>query len=699
YHLGKYEEAIKCYDKAIEINPKHYKFYCNKGVALDELGKYEEAIACYDKAIEINPQCYEAYFNKGNAYYHLGKYKETIGRSDEAIKYYNKAIECYDEAIRINPKCYEAHLNKGNVYYHLGKYEETIGRSNEAINYYNKAIECYDEAIKINPQCHEAYSNKDRVLDDLGKHKEATKCSDEANRIKKELLAEKKMPPPQTLGKNIGKLLISVVISNLLKVDPHSKLLKILRDKSISAKKLIAIFKGKNDKMLLTDEELKQKYGEFINILYNNVPEGYILKGVKVSKKPALIQKDAWSLATIEVNSKTKEITLYIHEAFLEASRTRGPPEEYTVEKFLQLLIQHELDEYQAVVVDKTHTTESFHEYLQSIDDSPQLKLFEFAEKNIGIVPGSPPNPVALGTALVQKAISPIPVKASNIPPLINQDYQWLRDTAPELFGKTIVHVSPGFKPSPDFLDIFSDQEMRIRVANAHQTGGLEPLVTEELVKLTDMGMNALGVTLLYKYAQMQKNDGTIELREVDYTEAIQKGRLVYLGNIVVPIEGKDEIVKVWAAPFDTETGKKTVILYLDHPEITTEIYPSLEIRERQMLLLGRGTLAVIKEIMEGRPEFKDILIKLGLPFSQIEPAIVQMNEALSGFAHPKIVDDVFKDDNVLNSLVYGFTTHTPVEAGLQKLPLEWSGKIRLNPELYQYGIIRDGQIDITKIA
>src|SRR5208283_5560541 len=62
---GKYTEAIKAYDKAIEINPQDADAWNGKGVILDELGKYDEAIKAYDKAIEIDPRYFEAWTNKG----------------------------------------------------------------------------------------------------------------------------------------------------------------------------------------------------------------------------------------------------------------------------------------------------------------------------------------------------------------------------------------------------------------------------------------------------------------------------------------------------------------------------------------------------------------------------------------------------------------------------------------------------------
>jgi tetratricopeptide (TPR) repeat protein len=54
-NLGEYEEALRCSDKAIELNPNLVHGWNSKGFALNRLGKYKEAIECYDRAIEIGP--------------------------------------------------------------------------------------------------------------------------------------------------------------------------------------------------------------------------------------------------------------------------------------------------------------------------------------------------------------------------------------------------------------------------------------------------------------------------------------------------------------------------------------------------------------------------------------------------------------------------------------------------------------------
>ena len=83
---GKYEEALVCYDKAIEINSNHDMTWYGKGVSLAYLGRHEEALVCYDKAIEINSNNYMVWYGKGVSL-------AWLGRNDEALVYYKQAKE------------------------------------------------------------------------------------------------------------------------------------------------------------------------------------------------------------------------------------------------------------------------------------------------------------------------------------------------------------------------------------------------------------------------------------------------------------------------------------------------------------------------------------------------------------------------------------------------------------------------------
>ncbi|MGD0036094.1 MAG: tetratricopeptide repeat protein [Bacteroidota bacterium] len=153
--LGKLEEAIKSYDKAVEIQPEYYYAWNNKGNVLDELGKHEEAINSYDIAIGIKPGYYEAWNNKGTTVALLGKREE--------------ANKCFDKVIEINPESYEAWYNKGANLVLEGKNEE--------------AIKCYDKVLAMKPYMYEAWNRKGAVLEKLGRYKEAIQCYDKALQI------------------------------------------------------------------------------------------------------------------------------------------------------------------------------------------------------------------------------------------------------------------------------------------------------------------------------------------------------------------------------------------------------------------------------------------------------------------------------------------------------------------------------------
>jgi tetratricopeptide (TPR) repeat protein len=85
---GKFEEAIKTYDKALEINPYDEEILGCKGATLAELKKYDEAIGYYDKALRVNPESLYL-FNKALALEKQEKYKE--------------ALECCNKFLEIEP--------------------------------------------------------------------------------------------------------------------------------------------------------------------------------------------------------------------------------------------------------------------------------------------------------------------------------------------------------------------------------------------------------------------------------------------------------------------------------------------------------------------------------------------------------------------------------------------------------------------
>ena len=52
----------------MEIKPDSDYAWYNRGIALAKLGRYEEEIASYDRAVEIKPDLHEAWYNKACCY-------------------------------------------------------------------------------------------------------------------------------------------------------------------------------------------------------------------------------------------------------------------------------------------------------------------------------------------------------------------------------------------------------------------------------------------------------------------------------------------------------------------------------------------------------------------------------------------------------------------------------------------------------
>jgi tetratricopeptide (TPR) repeat protein len=186
--LGRYEEAIRCYEKALEIDPQN-GMWDNKGISLDSLGRYEEAIRCYEKALEIDPRDAMSWSNKGISL-------DRLGRHDEAIR-------CYEKALEIDPRDAAAWSNKGICLKILGRHEEAIrcfekaleidprdadawhekGLSLDSLGRYEEAIRCYEKALEIDPRDADAWNKKGINLDRLGQYDEAIRCYEKALEI------------------------------------------------------------------------------------------------------------------------------------------------------------------------------------------------------------------------------------------------------------------------------------------------------------------------------------------------------------------------------------------------------------------------------------------------------------------------------------------------------------------------------------
>lgn len=184
--LGRHDEAIRCYDAALAIEPRAAQIWNNKGSALSALGRSEEATRCFDQALTIQPRFAMALDNKARQLMVGGRHQQ--------------ALQCYDQVLTIEPHYAEAWQGKGIVFTKLERHDEAIrcydralaldgklanawhnrGLSLLALQRDAEALECFDRALAIHPRLVVALDRKAVALAALERYAEAVSCFEQA---------------------------------------------------------------------------------------------------------------------------------------------------------------------------------------------------------------------------------------------------------------------------------------------------------------------------------------------------------------------------------------------------------------------------------------------------------------------------------------------------------------------------------------
>jgi len=116
----KFEDAIRCFDLSLRIDPFFVDALIKKGYSHFHLKQYNLAIAIFDKVLEIDISNPEVWNMKGLVFY--------------KSKNYEKAIECCEKAIDFNP-------NDSMAWYNYACYMTLDGRATKGMEALKKSIE------------------------------------------------------------------------------------------------------------------------------------------------------------------------------------------------------------------------------------------------------------------------------------------------------------------------------------------------------------------------------------------------------------------------------------------------------------------------------------------------------------------------------------------------------------------------------
>jgi Ca-activated chloride channel family protein len=114
YHSGKYDEALKEYEQAIEKKSDDPRLHFNAGAAAYRSGQFDEAIKHFDQTLgspDLNLQ-EQAYYNLGNALYHLGESNPDPGKKTEN---WEDSLKKYENSMKLNPQDADAKFNHAFV--------------------------------------------------------------------------------------------------------------------------------------------------------------------------------------------------------------------------------------------------------------------------------------------------------------------------------------------------------------------------------------------------------------------------------------------------------------------------------------------------------------------------------------------------------------------------------------------------------
>ena len=112
WELGRSQEAMATFEKAIQLYPNYALSYYDLGITLERMGKRDEAKKQYQMAINKDPYYFNAYVN--------------LGLLLAETKDYEEALKMFKSAIRIKPDDFPIYYNIATVYARMGKPKDAV---------------------------------------------------------------------------------------------------------------------------------------------------------------------------------------------------------------------------------------------------------------------------------------------------------------------------------------------------------------------------------------------------------------------------------------------------------------------------------------------------------------------------------------------------------------------------------------------
>ena len=85
FNLGRFAEALECFNAFEKLNPDVAPLYQTRGLCLQRLGRFAEAQADFERSIALNPLESETHKNLGTLHARLGRMEQAFASFDRAL--------------------------------------------------------------------------------------------------------------------------------------------------------------------------------------------------------------------------------------------------------------------------------------------------------------------------------------------------------------------------------------------------------------------------------------------------------------------------------------------------------------------------------------------------------------------------------------------------------------------------------------
>ncbi len=214
-HSGQFDQAVEWVSNAIKLDPKA-EYVSTLGTALQRMGRLEEAIEAFDKAISLQPENADFWKSIGAVLIDLNRPDEALLALEQALKLrpryadaanlcglifyrreqYSEALEHFDLSLEVRPDQADALYMRGLLYLDLKRFEEAradnyqsyllnqqdanttnnLGTALQNLGRYEESLEWFDRAIALRPDFALALNNKGHSLTELQRVDEAFAC-------------------------------------------------------------------------------------------------------------------------------------------------------------------------------------------------------------------------------------------------------------------------------------------------------------------------------------------------------------------------------------------------------------------------------------------------------------------------------------------------------------------------------------------